>query len=85
MPLTNWIDFYIIQTAGGCLVTSGDPITIDKLKEGLTILKMAKIYTHRIDGLLSGDDEYTFRSRLKEDLADRLKTDLARYNVGENE
>jgi len=41
----------------------------DKFKEAIKYLKLARIYTHRIDWLLSGDDgEETFLERLKEDL-----------------
>lgn len=43
--------------------------TISEFKQGLYHLKMAKIYTQRIDWLVSGDDaEETFHSRLKKDL-----------------
>jgi hypothetical protein len=42
---------------------------IEKLKEGLKFLRMAEIYAHRIDWLISGDDgEENFLSRLKKDL-----------------
>jgi len=42
--------------------------TINRLAEGLTILKMAYIYTQRIDWLLSGDDgEEGFHRRLLQD------------------
>jgi hypothetical protein len=42
---------------------------IDKMKEGIEILKKAQIYAQRIDWLLSGDDgEESFLSRLEEDL-----------------
>ncbi len=43
--------------------------TIAEFKKGLEILKQAKVYTQRIDWLLSGDDgEDSFNERLKEDL-----------------
>lgn len=43
--------------------------TIEKFKLGLHYLKIAKIYAHRIDWLVSGDDgEESFMSRLEEDL-----------------
>jgi hypothetical protein len=44
--------------------------TINRLAEGLTILKMAYIYAQRIDWLLSGDDgEEYFHRRLVNDIA----------------
>jgi hypothetical protein len=44
--------------------------TINRFAEGLTILKMAYIYTQRIDWLLSGDDgEEYFHRRLVDDIA----------------
>jgi hypothetical protein len=42
---------------------------IDEFKNAVHYLKMAQIYTQRIDWLVSGDDgEDSFRERLKEDL-----------------
>lgn len=42
---------------------------IEEFKEGLHFLKLAEIYTNRIDWLYSGDDgEDCFLRRLKEDL-----------------
>jgi hypothetical protein len=42
---------------------------IDKMKEGIEVLKRAQIYAQRIDWLLSGDDGIeTFFERLEEDL-----------------
>lgn len=42
---------------------------VEQFKQGLMYLKLAKIYTQRIDWLMSGDDgEKSFRERLKEDL-----------------
>ena len=42
---------------------------IEKFKEGIALLRIAAIYTKRIDWLLSGDDgEETFLKRLKKDL-----------------
>jgi hypothetical protein len=42
---------------------------IEKMKEGIEVLKRAQIYAHRIDWLLSGDDgEESFLIRLEEDL-----------------
>lgn len=52
--------------------------TINKFKEGLKYLKLAHIYTQRIDWLLSGDDgEEEFHKRLKEDFEE-----LSRGNYG---
>lgn len=48
--------------------------TIDEFKVGLIYLKMAQIYAHRIDWLLSGDDnEESFHKRLSEDLEEPTK------------
>jgi hypothetical protein len=45
------------------------PETIEKFKDCVKYLKLARIYTHRIDWLVSGDDgENTFHKRLKEEL-----------------
>ena len=45
------------------------PEVLEKIKEGLDVLKKAEIYTQRIDWLVSGDDgPETFLERLKEDL-----------------
>jgi hypothetical protein len=42
---------------------------IAEFKKGIELLKMAQVYAHRIDWLLSSDDgEDSFRRRLKEDL-----------------
>jgi hypothetical protein len=42
---------------------------IEEFKKGLEYLKLAAIYTQRIDWLISGDDGYdTFIYRLNEDL-----------------
>ena len=42
---------------------------IEEFKKGIYYLKMARIYTQRIDWLLSGDDGVDcFRRRLKEDI-----------------
>lgn len=46
------------------------PEVINKMKEGLDILRKAEIYAQRIDWLVSGDDgPETFLERLKEDLS----------------
>jgi hypothetical protein len=43
--------------------------TISEFKKAVEILKLAKVYAHRIDWLLSGDDgEDSFHERLGEDL-----------------
>lgn len=45
------------------------PEVINKMKEGLDILRKAEIYAQRIDWLVSGDDgPETFLKRLQEDL-----------------
>ena len=45
------------------------PDTIKEFKKGIKLIKMADIYMHRMDYLLSGDDgEDNFHRRLKEDL-----------------
>lgn len=45
--------------------------TIEEFSKAVLYLEMAKIYAHRIDWLLSGDDgEDSFHNRLKEDLND---------------
>lgn len=42
---------------------------VDEFKKGIHYLKMAQIYTQRIDWLISGDDgEDSFRERLKKDI-----------------
>ena len=42
---------------------------IEKMKEGIKVLKKAQIYAQRIDWLLSGDDgEESFLRRLEEEL-----------------
>lgn len=42
---------------------------IDEFKKGVHHLRIAQVYTQRIDWLVSGDDsEDSFRVRLKEDL-----------------
>src|SRR5579859_5670846 len=49
--------------------TTHHPEVIEEFKEAVKILKKAKVYAHRIDWLLSGDDgEGTFLKRLREDL-----------------
>lgn len=44
--------------------------TESEFKKAVELLKLAEVYVHRIDWLLSGDDsEETFHERLKRDLA----------------
>lgn len=46
------------------------PETLSEFKKGLEFLRLAEIYTQRIDWLVSGDDgEDNFHLRLKSDLA----------------
>ena len=57
------------------------PETIAKFKEGLSYLNKAKIFTQRIDWLLSGDDgEDTFHKRLSEDLSEYFSTLIQKRN-----
>lgn len=43
---------------------------IEEFKNGIKYLKLAKVYTQRIDWLVSGDDgEACFRERLEKELA----------------
>lgn len=43
--------------------------TLDQFKAGIVLLRMARIYTDRIDWLLAGDDsEDTFHERLAKEL-----------------
>ena len=45
---------------------------IEEFKKGAEIIKLAQIYMHRIDWLLSGDDgEESFLTRLKKELNGR--------------
>jgi len=45
------------------------PEVIVEINKGIVFLKLAHIYTHRIDYLLSGDDgEVSFFKRIEEDL-----------------
>jgi len=45
------------------------PKVVEEFKKAIKILKMASVYTQRIDCLLSGDDsEKTFFQRLEEEL-----------------
>lgn len=53
--------------------SSYSPEVIEKMKEGLEILRKAEVYAQRIDYLVSGDDgEDSFLERLDEDL-EKLK------------
>lgn len=49
--------------------------TLEEFKKALKLIRKAQVYIHRIDWLLSGDDDETdFHERLKEDL-EELKND----------
>ena len=50
---------------------------IEKFKDGITILKQAAIYAHRIDWLISGDDG-------NESFIERLQNDLSKLKGGNN-
>lgn len=46
-----------------------DQKTIEEFRNALDVCKRARVYVHRIDWFLSGDDsEETFHERLKEEL-----------------
>jgi hypothetical protein len=46
------------------------PETVDIFREGLRILKTARVYAQRVDWLISGDDnEADFNVRLSEELS----------------
>lgn len=48
--------------------------TLNELQKGVEIIRLASIYAHRIDWLLSGDDgEESFQKNLKEEL-EKLKS-----------
>ena len=52
-----------------------NPKTIDEFREGIWLLKMARIYAQRIDWLLSADDgEEDFHERLKWDFEQEFGT-----------
>ena len=64
----------------GTYVDEYDPYcNIDKkfivhCKDALYHLKMARIYTHRIDWVLSGDDDVeTFYERISDDIQEEMK------------
>ena len=46
------------------------PKTVEEFKKAVKVLRIAQVYTHRIDWLVSGDDgEDSFHSRLAKDLS----------------
>lgn len=46
------------------------PETISRMKDAVTVLRVAEVYAQRVDWFLSGDDgEESFHERLEEDLA----------------
>lgn len=54
--------------------------SLEEFKKGYAILRLAEIYAHRADWLLSGDDgEESFVRRLKENIDDLIKTDKYGY------
>ena len=58
--------------------------TITKFKEAVKVLRIAEVYTQRIDWLLSGDDgEDSFHRRLKDDLSKLALKDKAMREVEE--
>jgi hypothetical protein len=51
---------------------------IDKFKQAVRVLRIASIYAHRIDYLVSGDDgEKSFLERLEEELLEYITDDLS--------
>lgn len=62
-----------------------DSSVLDDMKKGLIALKVAAIYAHRIDWLLSGDDgEESFKRRLKEELDALYSKPLIDYEYWNN-
>lgn len=62
-----------------------DSSVLDDMKKGLMALKVAAIYTQRIDWLLSGDDgEESFKRRLKEELDALYSKPLIDYEYWNN-
>jgi len=54
---------------GGTVGRGYTPETIEEFKKALKALRVAQVYAHRIDWLVSGDDgEDSFHRRLKKDL-----------------
>lgn len=50
------------------------PVVIAEFENAVNYLKLAQIYTHRIDWLVSGDDgEEHFLKRLEDDLAENRR------------
>jgi len=55
--------------------------TIEKLEECLHHLKLAQIFAHRVDWLVSGDDgEIQFHERLAQDIARYLQSRVSNPN-----
>lgn len=77
------------------LFDGSDPIirpdVLEKMREGVEILRRAEIYAHRIDWMLSGDDgEDTFLERLRQDLdrvdsPETMRWEGARLMLGDDE
>jgi hypothetical protein len=56
------------------------PEIVQKFKEAVSHLRVAQIYAHRVDWLISGDDgEESFLRRLNEDLTKIYKSDGSEY------
>lgn len=74
--IVDVIERYINNNDRADLNEWGDPIgrgyeaeTIGEFCEAVKLLKKAKVYVHRIDWLLAGDDgEDSFHRRLRDDL-----------------
>lgn len=53
----------------GILYSDYSPKEIQKFQEALLVLRIAEVYAHRVDWLVSGDDgENSFHQRLENDL-----------------
>jgi hypothetical protein len=66
----SWLgdDWYVRHPEDLCHYKYPDEV-IAKFKDAVNILRIAEVYAHRVDWLLSGDDgEESFLERLDEDL-----------------
>lgn len=53
----------------GSLYPTYSPKEIQKFQEAVVVIRIARVYAHRVDWLVSGDDgEESFFTRLEEDL-----------------
>jgi hypothetical protein len=64
----------ISRWTGGAIGRHYPPEVVEKLRLAVHALKVAAVYAHRVDWLLSGDDaERSFLCRLESDLAELEK------------